>query len=179
MLFPLRPSLAAPLAALALTACGPITFTTEVKGEGVVPGSPLGGLLTAFPSLGSLAAINFDENQDFKSNKTTRENVASLKVEAFSLKILEPSSQDFSFLDNVEVLGKAGDVEIPIASKTGITQLKLAAPNPTLVLEVTNEELVTLLKAPTMSLVLRGRGRQPPGDTRLEAKATLRVGVKL
>jgi hypothetical protein len=175
----LRAALIAPLATLALTACGPSTFTTEVKGEGVVPGSALGGLLTAFPSLGSLTAIDFDENQDFKTNKTARENVASLKVEAFSLKILEPSNQDMSLFDSVDVLGKAGDIEIPIASKSGITQLMLKAPNPTLVFDVTNEELVTLLRAPTMSLVLRGRGRQPPADTRLEAKAKLRVGVKL
>ncbi len=176
MSFPLRPSFLAPLAAAALTACGPVTFTTEVKGEGVVPGSALGGLLTAFPSLGSLAAIDFDENQDFKANNTTREHVASLKVETFSLKILEPSNQDFSFLDSVTVLGRAGDEEILIAEKTGIAQLPGSS---TLNFDVTNNELVSLLAAPQMSVVLRGKGRSPPSDTRLEAKAKLRVGVKL
>lgn len=171
-------SIAAALA-LPLLGCGPITFTTEVKGEGVVPGSVLGGVLTAFPALGSLAAINFDENQDFKSNSATRERVSSLKVETFTLKILEPSNQDFSFLDQLQVFGKAGDEEILIAEKNGIAGLNLPPPNPTLTLDVTNNELVTLLAAPQLSIVLRGKGRQPALDTRLEARAKVRVGLKL
>ena len=173
------PSIAGVVLAAGLLGCGPITFTTEVKGEGVVPGSVLGGLLAAFPSLGALASIDFDENQDFKNNNATRNNVSSLKVESFSLRIVEPNDQDFSFLDEVQVLGKSSDEEIEIASKIGITQLALKAPNPTLVFDVTNKELVSLLRAPTMSLVLRGKGRQPPRDTRLEAKAKIRVGLKL
>lgn len=177
----MRPSFIplAALVALACSACGPITFTTDVKGEGVVPGSALGGLLSAFPSLGSLAAINFDENQDFKNNDASRDRVSSLKVETFSLRIVEPADQDFGFLDNIEVYAKGGDVEKLVASKIGISMLNLPAPNPTLQLDMSNNELVEVMAAPTVSIILRGKGRQPPRDTRLEAKARLRVGLKL
>lgn len=171
--------LAVAAAALGLSACGPITFTTEVKGEGVVPGSLLGGLLSSFPALGGLTSIDFNENQDFKNHQATRDNVSSLKVESFSLRIVEPADQDFSFLDSVQVLGKTSNDEKLVAEKNGIAQLVLPPPNPTLVFDVTREELVGLLGAPQISIVLRGRGRQPPRDTRLEAKAKLTVALKL
>lgn len=175
----MRPRFLAAALALSLAGCGPITFATEVKGEGVVPGSVLGGALNAFPVLGNLAAIDFDENQDFKANGATRARVSSLKVESFTVKVLEPADQDFSFLDQLQVYGKAGDEEILIAEKNGIASLNLPPPNPTLTLDVTNKELVTLLAAPQVSIVLRGKGRQPALDTRLEARAKVRVGLKL
>jgi hypothetical protein len=173
----LRPSFLL-VAAFFVSACGPVTFVTELKGEGVVPGSALGGLLSAFPSLGALAAINFDENQDFKNNDATKDRVSSLVVESFSLHIVEPADQDFSFLDNVDVIAKGGDVEVLAASKSGIAQLNLPPPNPTLVFDPSNKDLVSVLAAPTVSVVMRGKGRQPPKDTRLEAKAKIRVGLK-
>lgn len=166
------------LAAL-LSGCGPITFNTQLKGEAVIQGSPLGSLLGAFPQLSGFANINFDENQDFKNNDARKANVKSLKVKGLSLRIVSPTTQDFSFLETLEFYARAGDQETKVAGKTGIDQLGLAAPNPTLKLDVVDAELVQYLQAPTMTIVTRGTGRQPPQETRLEATLDLAVGVGL
>lgn len=165
--------------AFVLVGCGPITFNTELKGEAVIQGSQLGALLGAFPQLSGFSNINFDDNQDFKNNDARKANVKSLKVTELSLRIVSPSTQDFSFLQSLEFYARAGDQETKVAGKTGIDQLNLAAPNPTLTLDVVDAELVQYLQAPTMTIVTRGTGRQPPQETRLEATLKLLVGVGL
>ena len=55
-----------------LTGCGPVPFTTQMKGEAVVQGSPLGAFFNVFPQIGSFAGIDFDQNQDFKTNPLAR-----------------------------------------------------------------------------------------------------------
>lgn len=85
------------VASLFVTACGPITFSTEMKGETTITGSVLGQLLSTFPQAASFASIDFSQNQDFKNNNTSRDKVKTTKVTALSLKILSPSSQDFGF----------------------------------------------------------------------------------
>ena len=168
------------LAAIAtLTACGPLTFSTEMKGEAVIEGSMLGQVFNVFPQLGGFASIDFDQNQDFKNNNTSRDKVKSLKLTSIKLRIISPPSQDYGFLDSVEFAVKAGDKEQKIASKTGVAALALAAPNPTLTLDVVDAELVDFVHAASMTLITRGAGRQPPQETRLEATVKFLVGVGL
>lgn len=173
----MRPALLALTAALA--GCGPLPFTAALEGEAVIQGSPLGALLGAFPQLSNLANIDFDQNQDFKNNDARKANVKSLKLTSLSLRIASPATQDFSFLESLEFYAKAGDQEVKVAGKAGIDQLGLAAPNPTLRLDVLDVELVQLLQAPTLTIVTRGTGRQPPQETRLQAAVKLQVGLGL
>lgn len=168
-----------PALVIALAGCGPLPFTTELKGEAVIPGSTLSALLGAFPQLSGFSNIDFDQNQDFRNNDARKESVRSLKVTGLTLKITSPATQDFSFLESLDFYARAGDQEVKVAGKTGIDQLGLAAPNPTLTLEVTGAELVQYLQAPTMTLITRGTGRQPPQSTTLEASVKLLVGVGL
>ncbi|HEY0880442.1 MAG TPA: hypothetical protein VGD87_02870 [Archangium sp.] len=170
--------LIAPLALL-LAGCGPISFATTMKGEAVIQGSALGSLLNAFPTLSGFSNINFDENQDFKNNDARRENVKSVKLNAFTLKIVSPNTQDFGFLDTLEFWVKSGDTEEKIAGKANIGALNLAAPNPTLTLDLPDVELAPYVKAPSMTIITRGSGRQPSQETRLEASARFIVGVGL
>jgi hypothetical protein len=164
-------------AALFCTACGPLPFTTQVKGEAVVQGSPLGQFFNVFPPLSGFSNLDFDQNQDFKNNDANRAAVKSMKVTSFEIRIVSPPTQDFSFLQTLEFAVKAGDKEQKIAGKTGIDTLGLMAPNPTLKLDVVEAELAEFIHAPMFSIITRGTGRSPPEDTRLEATVKFAVAI--
>ncbi len=167
-------------ALLALTACGANVFPVEVSGETTIAGdpSPLGNLLGAF-NIGSFASIDFDQSQEFQNQGVTKDQVESVKTSFVRLKIISPETQDFSFLENLEFWAKVGDQEVLVAEKQGIDRLGLKAPNPVLELDVTDAELQPYVTAPAMSIVVRGKGRMPPQDTRLEATVGLDVTVKV
>ena len=165
---------------MALTACGPLGFTTEVKGQGTVPGgNALGGVLTMFPQLSSLTNIDFDQSQDFKNNNTSREKVTSVLLKSMTLKISSPNDQDFSFLESIQFVAKSGENEAVFAQKSNISQQGLKTPNPTLTLDSANVDLAPYVRASTMSIVMRGTGRQPPRDTQVEVVTVFDVFVKL
>lgn len=167
------------LLAVALAACGPVTFPTTLTGESVIPGSRLGGILNVFPALSGFSSLNFDDNQDFKNQQVARDHVTSVKVESFQLKVVSPSSQDFGFLDSVEFYARTGETELLFAQKQNIASLGLAAPNPVLGLDLPTADLAPFVAAPSMSIVMRGRGRQPSQDTRLSATVKLVVQAKV
>lgn len=168
-------------ALLALVACGPPGFLAEVKGETTVAGDPTGisNVLDAFPAIGSFSNLDFDQNQDFKNQGVTKDQVSSVKLQSLELKVLSPSDQDFSFLDTLEFYAKTGDQEVLVASKRNISSLGLKAPNPVLVLDVTDAELQPFITAPSMSLSVRGKGRKPAKEVRLEANVKLLVQARL
>lgn len=160
-------------------ACQPDVFHATLKGEATVKGSPLGGVLTAFPAIGSFTNLDFSQNQDFRAEGVTKDQVSSVRVEAISLRILSPSSQGFDFLDSIGFFARTSDAEAPIADRSDIPSLGLEPPNPELRLDVKPTELQPFITAPQMSIVTRGKGRLPPQDTHLEAQVTLRVQIKL
>ena len=94
---------------------------------------------------------------------------SSAKASRITLRILSPSDQDFSFLDSLQFFAKSGDVETLIAEKSGIADLNLAAPSPVLVMDRKDVELRGHVAAPSMSIIVRGRGRRgrrPPRRVR-------------
>ncbi len=167
------------VASLFLTACGPLTFSTEMTGNATIAGSPLGQFFSAFPQAASFASIDFNQNQDFKNNNTSRDKVKTTKVTALSLKITSPNSQDFGFLDSLEVSVKAGDKTQKIATKTDIASLGLAAPNPTLNLDLIDADLAEYVRSSAFSIITSGSGRQPAQDTQIEINVKFLVGVGL
>jgi hypothetical protein len=168
-------------ALLSLVACAPPGFVAEVKGEATVAGDPTGisTVLDAFPSIGSFSSLDFDQNQDFQNQGVTKDQVSSAKLQSLSLKILSPADQNFSFLDTLEFYAKAGDQEVLVASKHNISSLGLNAPNPVLVLDVTDAELQPFITAPSMSISVRGKGRKPSKEVRLQVDVKLDVQVRL
>lgn len=165
---------------LSLAACSAPTFTADVKGETTVPASPiLGTVLNAFPAISSFAGLNFNENQDFKNQGVTKDEVSSVHVKSLKLKILSPDDADFGFLDSLEFFAKAGDQEVRIAHKERISELGLRAPTPVLDLDVENVELQPYVTAPSMSIIVRGKGRAPAKEVRLQATVSLDVKVSL
>ena len=164
-------------AGLGLAACAPSSFITELKGESTVPAGPPGDTadLNAFPSISSFAGLDFDQNQDFRNQGVKKGDVTSVKVKSLTLKVLSPNTQDFTFLDSVEFFARAGDREERIARRQDISRLDLRPPNPVLSLDVEGVELQPFVSAPTMSIIVRGRGRMPQNEVRLQAVVTLEV----
>lgn len=161
-----------------VTGCGPITFTTTVAGEGTVQGSPLGALLSAFPSIGGFANIDFAQNQDFQNNKTTREMVRSVKVTSLVARIKSPASAKLDFIDSLELTAKApGQSDVVFAKKENIPTAATMPPNATVTFDLVGVEFAPYVKQPSMTLELSGKGRQPPQDTTLEVTVQLQVGA--
>jgi hypothetical protein len=174
-------SRAVALAAVALCACNcsPSGFSTTLKGEAAVEGNPAGGELKQFPTFVALTNVDLDTTPEFKAQGITRSQVSSLRVQSLKLKILSPSDQDYSFIDSVQFFARSGDREVLVAENVGVAELKLSAPNPELPLDPTGGELRDLLGSPTISLIARGKGRNPPKETRLEATVVVRVDLKV
>jgi hypothetical protein len=167
--------------ALGLLACQPNVFPVEVSGGTTIQGdpSPVPGLLNAFPGIGSFNNIDFGQSQEFQNQGVTKDQVSSVKPSHITLKITSPETQDFSFLENLQFYAKAGDEEVLVADKYGIDKLDLKAPNPVLEMDVKDAELQPFVTAPSMSIVVRGRGHLPPQDTKLEATVGLDVTINV
>ncbi len=168
-------------ACLTLAACAPTSFETELRGETTVPAGPEGitTLLNAFPAIGSFAGLNFNENQDFKNQGVAKDQVSSVTPQSIELRLLAPDDADFSFLDTLEFFAKAGDQEKRFASKRDISRLNLRPPNPVLKMDVEDVELQPFIAAPSMSIIVRGKGRLPEKEVRLQAVVVLNVEVDL
>ncbi|MFP2959805.1 hypothetical protein ACLEPN_18705 [Myxococcus sp. 1LA] len=168
-------------ASLGLSACASSSFITEVKGESTVPAGPPGDvtLLNGLPAISSFAGMDFDKNQDFKNQGIRKSEVTSVKVDSLTLKVLSPNDQDLTFLDSVEFYARVGDREERIASRLDVAQLDLRPPNPVLSLRVDNVELQPYVSAPSMSIIIRGRGRMPEREVRLQAVVKLQVETGL
>lgn len=159
------------------SACSPLTVGTEVKGEAVVLGNPMQGALNIFPTIGGMNDLDFNNSREFMQASITRANVSAASVESVSVKILSPSDQDFRFLETLQFVARAGDKEEIFAERSGVKDLGLEAPSPTLAMDVKLVDLAPFVSAPIMSIVMRGKGTQPPNDTRLEVKVKLRVSA--
>ncbi|MBN1206019.1 MAG: hypothetical protein JXB05_13965 [Myxococcaceae bacterium] len=178
----MRPvSLFSAWACLTLVACAPASFETELKGETTVPAATPGGttVLNALPAISSFAGLDFNQNQDFKNQGITKDEVGSVKPQSIELRLLSPSDADFGFLDTLEFSAKAGDQEARFARQQDISRQRLNAPNPVLKLEREDVELQPFVAAPSMSIIVRGRGRLPEQEVRLQAVVVLSVSVDL
>ncbi|WP_224242357.1 hypothetical protein [Hyalangium gracile] len=174
-------SLIPPWACLALVACAPASFPTELKGESTVPSGPPGTTtgLNAFPPIASFSGLDFNQNQDFKNQGITKDEVSSVRAKSLELRLLSPGTADFTFLDTLEFFAKAGDQEERIARKQDISRLSLSAPNPVLRMDMVDAELQPFVAAPSMSFIVRGKGRMPEQEVRLQAVLVLDVQVDL
>lgn len=165
------------VAVLPFTACAPLAFSTEVKGETVVLGNAMQPTLNVFPAIGGMNDLDFNANREFLNASVKRENVSAVSVQSVTVKILTPENQDFSFLESLQLVAQATDNSAVFAEKLDIRTLDLTAPTPTLTMDVKPVDLAPYVTAPIMSIVMRGKGKTPVGDTRLEVKVKLFVSA--
>ena len=165
------------LAMAGLAGCGYPSFTATLQGEQVITGSADGGTLSTFAPITSLSGFDLDMNPDFISNHATREQMVSVKAQSAQLDLVSPSTEDFSFLDDLQLVATSADHDAMFADKSGIVGLDLKPPTPTLKLDTHDVELSSQLASPAASIVMRGHGRYPPGDTRMHVTIELNVQV--
>ncbi|MCU0701200.1 MAG: hypothetical protein MUC96_32220 [Myxococcaceae bacterium] len=166
-------------AALGVSACGPISFTTQVAGQGTVAGSPLGALLSTFPSLGSLTNIDFAQNQDFQNNQVTRDMVRTVTVTGLTLRVVTPANADLSFLESLEFSARTSSRDAVFARQPDVAGAATRPPNASVAFELLGVDLAPFVREPSMTLALSGRGRQPAADTTIEVQVALRVEAGL
>ncbi len=174
--------LALVLSSLLLTGCNGVlvTFTTTIKGSTTIQGNPVPSIFNLFPQVNNFNDLNFDDNQDFKNNNAQKAHVKTAKVTSFTLKITDPNDQNYDFLDDVKFsVESPGNNTTELAHKTGIAQLGLAAPNPTLVLDVPGEDIAAHIRADDVTFSSSGSGRQPNQNVTVEANVTLLIGAGL
>jgi hypothetical protein len=167
------------LSAVGLSACGPITFSTQLSGQGTVAGSPLGALLSTFPSIGALTNLDFSQNQDFQNNQVTRDMVRSVRVTGLSARIVSPVSADFGFVEALVFTARAAGREAVFARNDDVAGTATRPPNASVMFQVLDVDLAPFVREPAMSMSLSGRGRQPPQDTTLEVQVSLQVEAGL
>jgi len=160
--------------------CHP-AFHSEVNGKTLIQKSPtpIAGVLDWFPTINDFTNIDFNQNQDFKNQGVSKDRVNSVKADSVRLQIVSPNNQDFSFLDSIQFSARAGDQEVKIAEKSSIGKLNLPPPNPTLVLDVTGAELKPYVTAPSMNIVISGKGKAPQNDTQIAITVGLQVELNL
>jgi hypothetical protein len=163
------------IAALAFCGCGPLTFSTSLGGNATVPGGSSTMMLAALPLIGQLSNLDFDTNPDFKLHDVTRSQLVLARVDAASLQLMQPSSADFSFLDELQLVAKSGDLEAVFADELDIATHMPSTKSPLqLTLTKTNDVTAQVAQAP-MSFVMRGKGRQPAADTQVQVSLTLHI----
>jgi hypothetical protein len=179
----MKTRLAPLLLAAGLAGCtSPNAFEVTLDGQTTINGDPssAGSVLTRIPAIGSFASIDLGASEAFQQNQATAGAVQSLRVTSLDIEIVNPDTQGFDFLDELHFFAAAGSQEVEVAGKSGISQLGLGAPHPTLSLDVgPSPELRGFLSAPSISLTARGSGRVPPQNTTLRATARLLVGLKV
>ena len=140
-------------------------------------GGALAGLLSTFPSVSGFNNFDFSQSQDFKNQNAQKSHVSSAKLKSFTLKISSPNDEGFGFLDSIAFFAEANGQKVRVAHKENIGSLGLNAPNPTLTLDLDNQELAAFVKADSMSLSTEANGRQPTEDTTIVATAVFHVSV--
>src|SRR5579883_1452944 len=164
------------LFAAAFSACHPtLTFDATVQGSSTVPGSPLGSVLPTVPDFSGLTNFNFSQTQDFQNQGVTSQDVDSVKMKSLTLQLTSPNNEDFSWLDSLTFSAAAGNQTDVIATKSGINQLGLAAPNPSFAMDVASVELKPYVTAPSMAITANGTGNAPPQDTTIQATVVVTV----
>jgi hypothetical protein len=165
------------LFAAVLSACGPLTFTTRLSGMATIPAGDTTMMLAALPLIGTLSDLDFDKNADFRMEGATRADVLLARVESAQVKLVSPMGGDFAFLDNLALVARSGDSETLFAQSLGIAT-RTPVPSGTLELELVSPEITAQVASAPMSFVMRGKGRQPASDTRLQIDLSVHVEAK-
>lgn len=161
------------LAIAALVTCDTIdNFDVTVGGGGTVPaGTVVDQLLNVLPFHGF---DSIDLTTEFKNQGVTKDDVDSVGVTAFTLRIEGPPGATFDFLTSISFYAETGGQPKLLIAKldnvpSGAAQLSLAV-QPSV-------ELKPYVVAPTMKITAEVQGTRPQQDTNVAAEVILDVDV--
>lgn len=145
-----------------------VVSTSQTEIEGSALGIELVGLV--FPEL---ATFDISQSKELQNQGVEPEDLESVKLSSFTLKVSSPDTIDLSFIDSIRFLAEAdGLSQVEIASygdiPAGTRQIDLT---------LADVELVDYVVSDTMSITTEVQARQPSEDTVLEATVTFDVQV--
>lgn len=117
-------------------------------------------------------AVTTNSSQTFANNDTRADLVKDVKLDRLTLSITDPQSQNFDFLQNIEIrITTNGNDEIVLASLSSIPQGQR-----TITLTPTGAKLDAYLKASQYTLKTRATvGRNVPQDVTVRADTRFKV----
>jgi hypothetical protein len=125
--------------------------------------------------LSGLSNLDLGTTDEMQSHRATKADLQHVQTQSATVTVTDPPSQDFSFVERLQLFVRSGDVEEAVADLDDVAGLGLSAPNPRVSLTVNRSELVGYAQAYAMTFALRGKGSLPPVDTRLAVEVQLEV----
>ena len=166
--------LAPAAAALALAGCGSLlSFDVHQTATADIPaGGPLSGALGGFAGFNSLS---FNQSSEFRNNNTSKDHISECRLKQLTLKVVNPTGADLSFLTKVEFFVQAPNLASRrIASGTsfpkGVASVDLIADN---------VDLAPYAKSDSFSITTSATGTSPSQNTTLQADLTLNVHASI
>lgn len=162
--------------ALAAAGCsGLISFDVSSTGTTTVQGSPLGGVLDAFPAFGGFGNLSFSQSADFRNNNTNKDHVSSCHLTRLTLKVTSPAGGNLDFLSSVHFYIQAQGLD-----KVHLAGLDAVPKGATTVdLQIDDRDIAAYVKQDSFSITTTGTGRSPTQNTDVEADLTLHVNASL
>lgn len=149
-----------------------LIFTVVSSSQANIEGNPLGIDLVSlvFPEL---ATFDITQSKELQNQGVEPEDLESVQITQFTLKVVSPDSVDLSFMDSIRFLAEAdGLPQVEIAYygdiAPGTREIQLTLP------EV---ELVEYVVSDSMAIITEVEARPPSEDTILDAEVLFDVQV--
>lgn len=146
------------------------TFDVVTTSQSTIEGSDLlGDLFTVtFPDL---ATIDLSNTSEFQNQGVAKEDIDSVKLSNFTLKVVSPDTQDLAFFDALSFFVEADGLDrVRIAHyedfQAGQREINLV---------LDDVELRDYVASDNMSVTTEVTARQPPDDTVLDASLVFTV----
>ena len=150
-------------------------LTIRVSDEATVTvpkGTILNELLGSL-GYGDFANMNLVESEELRNQGVQPGDIKDVVLESFELEATAPDGSDLSFLDSVELLASADDLDtVLVASATSFPEGQAKV-----VFDTTDVDLTEHVVSEAMSFTPDIVGHQPPDDTDVTARFTVAVGV--
>jgi hypothetical protein len=159
-----------------LSSCS-LTFDVKASGEGKVEGSALGQFFEALPFKGfdNFASFDISQTQDFKNQGVDKEHLESVKLKTLTLKVTDPSSANFNFIDKIAFYAATeGKPKVRIAHKDAVPR-----DSREFSLDLDGAELKDYVSAKSMKITTEASGRSPAQDTTIHVDVVFTVDPQL
>ncbi|MAO82287.1 MAG: hypothetical protein VX405_11390 [Myxococcota bacterium] len=161
---------------LGLIGCGGLdTFPIEVTSESQVEGGSLIEQWVGDLGFGGFLNLDISSHESLANQGIKPEQIDSVRLTEMRLEITSPDAQDFTFIESLEFLAEAPELEQKLVAFGG----PFTEGESIIILDRTDLELAPYATAETMSITTNVTGRRPPQDTTIKAFLRLDVDVNV
>jgi hypothetical protein len=156
--------------------CGLTRITVTVEEQTTLEGATLPEQLLGNLGFPGLANFDITESRTFQNEGYTENDIDQVFTKSFVLRVVEPSEQDFDFLNSIRFTARAEglpDLDIawldPIPSGVSEIELEVDA----------DADLQPYVVAPEMTIDTTANGNRPRQTTTIEAAIDFEVHIKV